>query len=48
MEDYKTMSKIFETLGILYRVSCPYTPQQNGRVERKNSHVVEIGLTHLA
>lgn len=34
--------------GVLHKVACPYTPQQNGRVERKNRHVVEMGLTLLA
>ena len=33
--------------GILHRFSCPYTPEQNGRVERKMRHVVEIELTLL-
>lgn len=30
---------------IQYRISCPYTPSQNGIVERKNRHVVELGLS---
>ena len=33
--------------GLLHQASCPYTPQQNGRVERKNRHVVEVGLSLL-
>jgi len=35
--------------GILHKVSCVYTPQQNGIVERKNRHIVEttrIFLNH--
>uniref|UniRef100_A0A251UMJ3 Putative ribonuclease H-like domain-containing protein n=1 Tax=Helianthus annuus TaxID=4232 RepID=A0A251UMJ3_HELAN len=38
---------LFEQHGILHRVSCPYTPQQNGRVERKHRHIVETGLAML-
>jgi hypothetical protein len=34
--------------GILHRLSCPHTSQQNGTAERKHKHVVEIGLTLLA
>lgn len=33
--------------GTLHRLSCPYTPQQNSRVERKHRHVVESGLAML-
>ncbi|KAG9449460.1 hypothetical protein H6P81_009425 [Aristolochia fimbriata] len=46
------MSKKFQDLlsssGIHHNVSCPYTPQQNGLVERKHRHIVEMGLTLLA
>ncbi|KAI5339260.1 hypothetical protein L3X38_018532 [Prunus dulcis] len=31
--------------GILHQVSCPYTPQQNGLVERKNRHIIETAVT---
>ena len=34
--------------GILHRFSCPYTPQQNGRVERKIRHLVEMGMALLS
>ncbi|KAJ9542144.1 hypothetical protein OSB04_028650 [Centaurea solstitialis] len=33
--------------GTFHRVSCPYTPQQNARVERKHRHIVETGLAML-
>lgn len=28
-------------------MSCPHTHQQNGSVERKHRHIVEVGLTLL-
>uniref|UniRef100_A0A251RWD9 Putative zinc finger, CCHC-type n=1 Tax=Helianthus annuus TaxID=4232 RepID=A0A251RWD9_HELAN len=39
--------KLFEQNGTFQRMSCPYTPQQNGRVERKHRHIVETGLAML-
>ena len=33
--------------GILHQSSCAYTPQQNGVVEHKNCHLVEITRTPL-
>jgi hypothetical protein len=46
------MSKAFTTFlqhhGIIHQISCPYTPQQNGVVERKHRHIVEMGLCLLS
>ncbi|KAD0286868.1 hypothetical protein E3N88_44505 [Mikania micrantha] len=39
--------KIFQDNGTFHRLSCPYTPQQNGRVERKHRHIVETGLAMM-
>ena len=33
--------------GIHHQLSCPYTPTQNGRAERKHRHVTETGLALL-
>ncbi|KAJ9552360.1 hypothetical protein OSB04_016405 [Centaurea solstitialis] len=33
--------------GTHHRLSCPYTPQQNGRAERKHRHITETGLAML-
>jgi len=34
--------------GILHRISCPHTPQQNGVAERKHRHIMEMCLSLLA
>ncbi|KAD6795087.1 hypothetical protein E3N88_05983 [Mikania micrantha] len=39
--------KLFEQNGTLHRLSCPYTPQQNGRAERKHRHIIETGLAMM-
>ena len=34
-------------MGIQHKIPCPYTPQQNGKVEHKNRQIVEIELSLL-
>ncbi|KAL5779241.1 hypothetical protein ACOSQ2_009978 [Xanthoceras sorbifolium] len=46
--EYRNISTFLANHGVHHRVSCPYTSEQNGRVERKNRHIVEMGLTLLA
>ena len=45
--EFQAFQNYLATNGLLHQVSCPYTPQQNGRVERKNRHVLEVGLSLL-
>jgi hypothetical protein len=47
-EYQKLHHQFFLKLGIVHRVSCPHTHQQNGSAERKNQHIVETGLALLA
>lgn len=46
--EYKALSQFLNTHGILHRISCPHTPQQNGVSERRHRQVTEIGLALLA
>jgi histone deacetylase 1/2 len=46
--EYIKLNSFFDNLGILHRVSCPHTHQQNGTAEQKHRHIVETGLTLLA
>ncbi|GJU99550.1 putative RNA-directed DNA polymerase [Tanacetum coccineum] len=46
--EFRNLSTFFTSLGILHRLSCPHTSEQNGLVERRHRHVVETGLTLLS
>jgi hypothetical protein len=46
--EYRPINKILQQFGILHRVSCPHTHQQNGAIELKHRHIVEIGLALLS
>ncbi|XP_074342061.1 uncharacterized protein LOC141679463 [Apium graveolens] len=37
------MKELFLQQGIFHQTTCRYTPQQNGAVERKHRHLLEIG-----
>ncbi|MFS7924165.1 putative RNA-directed DNA polymerase [Helianthus anomalus] len=46
--EFRNLSNLFRSLGVIHRLSCPHTSEQNGTVERRHRHVVETGLTLLA
>ncbi|CAN0824684.1 Retrovirus-related Pol polyprotein from transposon TNT 1-94 [Linum grandiflorum] len=46
--EYKALAPYLTSQGIQHRISCPYTPEQNGAVERRNRIIVEKGLSLLA
>ena len=46
--EYERLNSFFQKIGISHRVSCPHAHQQNGAVERKHRHIVEVGLALLA
>jgi hypothetical protein len=45
---YRPLNKLLLSHGILHRISCPHTHQQNGAIERKHHHIVETGLALLS
>jgi len=46
--EYQALNSFFKCVGIVHRVSCPHAHQQNGSVERRHRHIVEMGLTLLS
>jgi hypothetical protein len=46
--EYEGPHFYFRANGISHLVSCPHTHQQNGVVEHKRRHIVEMGLALLA
>lgn len=46
--EYRSLLPFLTSLGIQFRLPCPHVHQQNGKVERKHQHIVEIGLIFLA
>src|ERR1044072_51213 len=46
--EFRPLSKYLAENGINHRVACPHTRHQNGVVERKHRHIVELGLTLLS
>ncbi|KAE8712724.1 hypothetical protein F3Y22_tig00110234pilonHSYRG00057 [Hibiscus syriacus] len=46
--EYRVLSLVLAKSGIVHRLSCPHTLEQNGVVESKHRHIVELGLVLLA
>ena len=46
--EYRPFIEFLNHSGIIFKHHCPYTHYQNGLVERKHRHIVELGLTLLA
>lgn len=41
----KAFKSYLASNGFVHQISCPYTPQQNGLIERKHRHLIETTIT---
>lgn len=46
--EYQGLHSFFKQIGIAHQVSCPHAHQQNGSAERKQRHIVDVGLSLLS
>lgn len=46
--EFKTFTTYLTKLDITRWLTCPYSIHQNGTMERKHLHIVEMGLTMLS
>lgn len=46
--EFQKLRSFFKQRGLVYRLTCPHTDEQNGVTERKIRHIVDTGLTLFA
>ena len=46
--EYRSFTQYLTSNGIIHRISCPYTLEQNRLAEHKHRHIVEHGLALFA
>jgi hypothetical protein len=46
--EYRRLNTYFQSIGIIHRLSCPHTYQQQGCVEKKHCHLIDTTLALIA
>jgi hypothetical protein len=46
--EFRPLNTFFHKHGIIHRISCPHTHQQQGCVEHKQRHIIDTSLALLA
>jgi len=47
-KEFLCFAPTLRDFGIFHRLTCAYTHEQNGSIERKHRHIVDVGLSLLA
>lgn len=46
-KEFKPLKTFFQQNGIVHRLTCPYSHQQNGSIETHHWRIIDMGLTFL-
>lgn len=46
--EFRPFSQYLASIGVVHRLICPHTHHQNGVIERKHRHIVDMGLSLLS
>ena len=47
-KEFLSLTRVLHNFGIVHRLTCPHTQEQNGSIDSKHRHIVDTGLALLS